>query len=123
MLKKIALKSSAMKKLSPLLMYRDKANGKLIIADGYRRLCAVYESILTNFEIDNNESHHYEHEAPDEHIADGPPALCSDLAPGSYPVGLRVWWLPSCTFGTVGQGAEPSASAAPWPCCGEKFAA
>ena len=30
-------------KLSPLLLYRDKANGKLIIADGYHRLCAVYK--------------------------------------------------------------------------------
>ncbi len=30
-------------KLSPLLLYRDKVNGKLIIADGYHRLCAVYK--------------------------------------------------------------------------------
>ena len=30
-------------KLSPLLLYRDKTNGKLIIADGYHRLCAVYK--------------------------------------------------------------------------------
>jgi len=29
-------------KLSPLLLYRDKLRGKLIIADGYHRLCAVY---------------------------------------------------------------------------------
>jgi hypothetical protein len=29
-------------KLSPLLLIRDSANGKLIIADGYHRLCAVY---------------------------------------------------------------------------------
>jgi hypothetical protein len=28
--------------LSPLLMVRDPANGKVIIADGYHRLCAVY---------------------------------------------------------------------------------
>jgi hypothetical protein len=28
---------------SPLLLVRDKANGKLVIADGYHRLCAVYE--------------------------------------------------------------------------------
>ena len=28
--------------LSPLLLIRDSANGKLIIADGYHRLCAVY---------------------------------------------------------------------------------
>ncbi len=30
-------------KLSPLTLYRDKANGKLVIADGYHRLCAVYK--------------------------------------------------------------------------------
>ena len=30
------------KKLSPLLLVRDLAGGKLIIADGYHRLCAVY---------------------------------------------------------------------------------
>ena len=30
------------KKLSPLLLYRDKTNSKLIVADGYHRLCAVY---------------------------------------------------------------------------------
>ena len=29
-------------KLSPLLLYRDKTNSKLIVADGYHRLCAVY---------------------------------------------------------------------------------
>lgn len=29
-------------KLSPLLLYRDKVNVRLIIADGYHRLCAVY---------------------------------------------------------------------------------
>jgi hypothetical protein len=28
--------------LSPLLLCRDKARGKLIIADGYHRICAVY---------------------------------------------------------------------------------
>ncbi|MDD4854531.1 MAG: hypothetical protein PHQ22_09830 [Sulfuricurvum sp.] len=28
--------------LSPLLLIRDKINGKMIIADGYHRLCAVY---------------------------------------------------------------------------------
>lgn len=28
--------------LSPLLLVRDVQNGKLIIADGYHRLCAVY---------------------------------------------------------------------------------
>ena len=30
------------KSLSPLLLVRDKVNGKVIIADGYHRLCAVY---------------------------------------------------------------------------------
>jgi len=29
-------------KLSPILLVRDSANGKVIIADGYHRLCAVY---------------------------------------------------------------------------------
>jgi hypothetical protein len=29
-------------KLSPLLLFRDTNNGKLVIADGYHRLCAVY---------------------------------------------------------------------------------
>jgi len=28
--------------LSPLLLVRDSVNGKVIIADGYHRLCAVY---------------------------------------------------------------------------------
>jgi hypothetical protein len=28
--------------LSPLLLVRDQANGRIIIADGYHRLCAVY---------------------------------------------------------------------------------
>ena len=28
--------------LPPLLLVRDSSNGKLIIADGYHRLCAVY---------------------------------------------------------------------------------
>ena len=30
------------RELSPLLLLRDPANRKLIIADGYHRLCAVY---------------------------------------------------------------------------------
>ena len=30
------------RKLSPLLLVRDSGNGKVIIADGYHRLCAVY---------------------------------------------------------------------------------
>ena len=29
-------------KLSPLLLVRDAKNGKLVIADGYHRMCAVY---------------------------------------------------------------------------------
>ena len=29
-------------KLSPLLLVRDKNNGKVIIADGYHRMCAIY---------------------------------------------------------------------------------
>ena len=29
-------------KLSPLLLFRDARNGKVVIADGYHRLCAVY---------------------------------------------------------------------------------
>ena len=30
-------------KLSPLLLYRDRTVSKLVIADGYHRLCAVYK--------------------------------------------------------------------------------
>jgi len=29
-------------RLSPLLLVRDSTNGKVIIADGYHRLCAIY---------------------------------------------------------------------------------
>lgn len=29
--------------LSPLLLVRDKKNGRVVIADGYHRLCAIYE--------------------------------------------------------------------------------
>ena len=35
-------KIKAGKPLSPLLLVRDKANARVIIADGYHRLCAVY---------------------------------------------------------------------------------
>jgi disulfide oxidoreductase YuzD len=35
-------KMRAGKALSPLLLVRDKANGKVVIADGYHRMCAVY---------------------------------------------------------------------------------
>lgn len=30
------------KALSPLLLVRDSTNGKVVIADGYHRLCAIY---------------------------------------------------------------------------------
>ena len=30
------------KELSPLLLVRDPDNGKIVIADGYHRLCAIY---------------------------------------------------------------------------------
>jgi disulfide oxidoreductase YuzD len=30
-------------KLSPLLLVRDEQNGKVVIADGYHRLCAIYQ--------------------------------------------------------------------------------
>ncbi len=30
--------------LSPLLLVQDSINGKVVIADGYHRLCAVYEA-------------------------------------------------------------------------------
>ena len=30
------------KSLSPLLLLRDQQNGKVVIADGYHRLCAIY---------------------------------------------------------------------------------
>jgi hypothetical protein len=29
--------------ISPLLLLRDEPNGKVVIADGYHRLCAIYE--------------------------------------------------------------------------------
>ena len=35
-------KIKSKKLLSPILLVRNTANGKLIIADGYHRLCAVY---------------------------------------------------------------------------------
>ncbi len=35
-------KIRAGRRLSPLLLVRDKARGRVIIADGYHRLCAVY---------------------------------------------------------------------------------
>jgi disulfide oxidoreductase YuzD len=30
--------------IAPLLLVRDSLNGKVVIADGYHRLCAVYEA-------------------------------------------------------------------------------
>ena len=35
-------KIESSKELSPLLLVRDSLHGKVIIADGYHRLCAVY---------------------------------------------------------------------------------
>ena len=35
-------KIRAGKNLSPILLVRDTANGKVVIADGYHRVCAVY---------------------------------------------------------------------------------
>jgi hypothetical protein len=40
--KKDEQKIKAGKALSPLLLVRDPAHGKVVIADGYHRLCAVY---------------------------------------------------------------------------------
>ena len=36
-------KIRAGRELSPLLLVRDQAHGKLVIADGYHRLCSVYQ--------------------------------------------------------------------------------
>lgn len=35
-------KIQSKEKLSPILLVRDSKNGKVIIADGYHRMCAVY---------------------------------------------------------------------------------
>ena len=40
--KKDQLKIEARQKISPLLLVRDSAHGRVVIADGYHRLCAVY---------------------------------------------------------------------------------
>jgi len=40
--KKDQKKIKAGRKLSPLLLIRDTTHGRLVIADGYHRLCAVY---------------------------------------------------------------------------------
>jgi len=36
-------KIEAGRPLSPILLVRDERNGKVVVADGYHRLCAVYE--------------------------------------------------------------------------------
>jgi hypothetical protein len=36
------LKITSGKQISPLLLVRDSARGKTVVADGYHRLCAVY---------------------------------------------------------------------------------
>jgi hypothetical protein len=41
-IEKDRVKIRAGRKLSPLLLVRDASNGKVVIADGYHRLCAVY---------------------------------------------------------------------------------
>ncbi|MGH7994305.1 MAG: hypothetical protein ACREDQ_12360 [Limisphaerales bacterium] len=40
--KKDMVKIESGRSVSPLLLIRDSANGKVVIADGYHRLCAVY---------------------------------------------------------------------------------
>ena len=40
--KKDQQKIQSGRNLSPLLLIRDSVNGKVVIADGYHRLCAVY---------------------------------------------------------------------------------
>ncbi len=35
-------KLAARQKLSPLLLVRDTANGRVVISDGYHRMCAIY---------------------------------------------------------------------------------
>lgn len=40
--KKDIVKIESGNSISPLLLVRDSPNGKVIIADGYHRLCAVY---------------------------------------------------------------------------------
>jgi len=40
--KKDMVKIESGRSVSPLMLVRDSANGKVVIADGYHRLCAVY---------------------------------------------------------------------------------
>ena len=39
---KVQRKLESGQKLSPLLLVRDSTNGKVLIVDGYHRLCAIY---------------------------------------------------------------------------------
>lgn len=41
--KKNAAKINQGEKMSPILLVRDTIRGKLVIADGYHRICAVYQ--------------------------------------------------------------------------------
>lgn len=38
------------KKLSPILLVRDPINGKVIIVDGFHRICAIYKSFNNTLE-------------------------------------------------------------------------
>jgi len=40
--KKVRAKIAAGQALSPILLVRDEVNGKVVIADGYHRMCGVY---------------------------------------------------------------------------------
>jgi len=40
--KKVRAKIAAGHELSPILLVRDEANGKVVIADGFHRMCGVY---------------------------------------------------------------------------------
>jgi len=40
--KKVRAKIARGHKVSPLLLVRDEANGQVVIADGYHRMCGVY---------------------------------------------------------------------------------
>jgi len=40
--KKVRAKISQGQALSPILLVRNEANGKVVIADGFHRMCAVY---------------------------------------------------------------------------------
>jgi len=40
--KQVRTKIFAGQELSPILLVRDEANGKVVIADGYHRMCGVY---------------------------------------------------------------------------------